>query len=220
MPEPLVLVMAAFALLSVVLLVTALAAVQRRRWMGTSLALVLAVLCLALAALAATVSVAMQGYRAALPWTCSSSRGVSPSWGAWWTPSTGRRPSSQREGLSSSSSGSRRPGSSSARSGRRRRACLPRRPGSGSRAWPDRQRLARSAPLDPLPLPLLRQTPAAAPRIPIDRGPCHARRGEDLAEQAHTRVRRALRIAEDARHARLDRLHLTVAEGERGRDRV
>src|SRR2546429_6004995 len=38
--------------------------VQRRRWMGTSLALVLAVLCLALAALAATVSVAMQGYRA------------------------------------------------------------------------------------------------------------------------------------------------------------
>jgi len=64
MPEPLVLVMAAFALLSVVLLVTALAAVQRRRWMGTSLALVLAVLCLALAALAATVSVAMQGYRA------------------------------------------------------------------------------------------------------------------------------------------------------------
>src|SRR2546422_11727445 len=64
MPEPLVLVMAAFALLSVVLLVTALAAVQRRRWMGTSLALVLAVLCLALAALAATVSVAMQGDRA------------------------------------------------------------------------------------------------------------------------------------------------------------
>src|SRR5437870_11063969 len=64
MPEPLVFVIAAFALLSVVLLVTALAAVQRQRWMGTSLALVLAVLCLALAALAATVSVAMQGYRA------------------------------------------------------------------------------------------------------------------------------------------------------------
>src|SRR5213593_5011528 len=64
MPEPLVFVIAAFALLSVVLLVTALAAVQRQRWMGTSLALVLAVLCLALAALAATVGVAMQGYRA------------------------------------------------------------------------------------------------------------------------------------------------------------
>src|SRR5437667_9141597 len=64
MPEPLVFVIAAFALLSVVLLVTTLAAVQRQRWMGTSLALVLAVLCLALAALAATVSVAMQGYRA------------------------------------------------------------------------------------------------------------------------------------------------------------
>jgi hypothetical protein len=64
MLEPLVLVMAAFALLSVVLLVTALAAVRKRRWIGTSLALVLAVLFLALAALAATLSVAMQGYRA------------------------------------------------------------------------------------------------------------------------------------------------------------
>src|SRR5712692_6214255 len=64
MPEPLVLVMAAFALLSFVLLVAALAAVRKRRWIGTSLALVLAVLCLALAALAATLGVAMQGYRA------------------------------------------------------------------------------------------------------------------------------------------------------------
>src|SRR5713226_3968482 len=64
MPEPLVFVMAAFALLSVVLLVTALAAVRRQRWMRTSLAFVLAVLCLALAALAATVGVAMHGYRA------------------------------------------------------------------------------------------------------------------------------------------------------------
>src|SRR5438093_8562985 len=63
MPEPLVFVIAAFALLSVVLLVTALAAVQRQRWMGTSLALVLAVLCLALAALAATLGIAMQGFR-------------------------------------------------------------------------------------------------------------------------------------------------------------
>src|SRR5437667_2434574 len=64
MPEPLVFVMTAFALLSVALLVTALAAVRRRRWIGTSLALVLAVLFLALAALAATLSVATQGYRA------------------------------------------------------------------------------------------------------------------------------------------------------------
>src|SRR5712692_3838575 len=64
MLEPLVLVMAAFALLSIVLLVTALAAVRKRRWIGTGLALVLAILCLALAALAATLSVATQGYRA------------------------------------------------------------------------------------------------------------------------------------------------------------
>lgn len=64
MPGPLVLLMAAFALLSIVLLVTALAAVRKRRWIGTSLALVLAILCLALAALAATLSVAMHGYQA------------------------------------------------------------------------------------------------------------------------------------------------------------
>ncbi len=64
MPEPLVLVMAAFALLSFVLLLAALAAVRKRRWIGTSMALVLAVFFLALAALAATVGVAMQGYRA------------------------------------------------------------------------------------------------------------------------------------------------------------
>src|SRR3989449_2525614 len=64
MPEPLVLVMAAFALLSVVLLVAALAAVRKRRLIGTGVALVLAVLCLALAALAATLGVATRGYRA------------------------------------------------------------------------------------------------------------------------------------------------------------
>jgi hypothetical protein len=64
MPEPLGFVMAAFALLSVVLLATALAAARKRRWIGTSLSLVLALLFLALAALAASVSVAMQGYRA------------------------------------------------------------------------------------------------------------------------------------------------------------
>src|SRR3989442_7308084 len=64
MPEPLVMVLAAFALLSIVLLRAALAAVRRRRWLGTSLPLVLAFLFLALAALAATLGVAMQGYRA------------------------------------------------------------------------------------------------------------------------------------------------------------
>ena len=64
MPEPLVLVMAAFALLSVVLLVSALVAVRKRRWMGAGMALVLALLSLALAALAATISLATRGYQA------------------------------------------------------------------------------------------------------------------------------------------------------------
>jgi len=64
MPEPLAVVMAAFALLSITLLVTALMAARRRRWIGTSAALTLAFLFLALAALAATLSVATQGYRA------------------------------------------------------------------------------------------------------------------------------------------------------------
>src|SRR2546428_607742 len=67
MPEPLVLVMAAFALLSVVLLVSALVAVRKRRWMGTGMALVLALLSLALAALAATISLATRGYQALTP---------------------------------------------------------------------------------------------------------------------------------------------------------
>src|SRR3989442_12442254 len=64
MPEPLVLIMAAFALLSVLLLVAALAAVRKRRLVGTGVALVLALLFLALAALAATLGVATRGYRA------------------------------------------------------------------------------------------------------------------------------------------------------------
>lgn len=64
MPEPLVLVIAAFALLSFVLLVVALVAVRRRRWIGTGMALVVALLFLALTALTATVGMAMQGYRA------------------------------------------------------------------------------------------------------------------------------------------------------------
>jgi hypothetical protein len=64
MPEPLVLLMAAFALLSVVLLLAALATVRRRRWIGTGMALLLALLCLTLAALVGALGVAMQGYRA------------------------------------------------------------------------------------------------------------------------------------------------------------
>jgi hypothetical protein len=64
MPEPLVLLMAAFALLGVILLVAALATVRKRRWIGTSMALLLALLFLTLAALAGALGVAMQGYRA------------------------------------------------------------------------------------------------------------------------------------------------------------
>ena len=64
MPEPLAVVMAAFALLSVTLLLAALIAVRRRLWIGTCAALALAFLFLALAALAATLGVATQGYRA------------------------------------------------------------------------------------------------------------------------------------------------------------
>src|SRR5437879_13608053 len=64
MPEPLAVVMAAFALLSVTLLLAALIAVRRRHWIGTCAALALAFLCLPLAAVAATLGVATQGYRA------------------------------------------------------------------------------------------------------------------------------------------------------------
>lgn len=64
MPEPMVLVAAALALLSVVLLVTALVAVRKQRWIGTGMALVLAVFFLAVAALAATISLATRGYQA------------------------------------------------------------------------------------------------------------------------------------------------------------
>ena len=53
-----------FAALSLVLLAVGLAALRRRRWLGTVLGLLMALLALALAALAATVSVAIQGYRA------------------------------------------------------------------------------------------------------------------------------------------------------------
>jgi hypothetical protein len=64
MPEPLVLAMAAFGLLSLLLLGASLAAVRRRRWIGTSVALLAAALFLTLAVLAATLGVATQGYRA------------------------------------------------------------------------------------------------------------------------------------------------------------
>src|SRR2546427_1334923 len=64
MPEPLVIVMAVFAVLGVVLLVAALVTLRKQRWLGTGMSLMLAIFFLALAALAATVSVAMQGYRA------------------------------------------------------------------------------------------------------------------------------------------------------------
>src|SRR5436309_14022010 len=64
MPEPLVIVMAVFAVLGVVLLVAALVTLRKRRWLGTGMSLMLAVFFLALAALAATLGIAMQGYRA------------------------------------------------------------------------------------------------------------------------------------------------------------
>src|SRR5687768_17678982 len=64
MPEPLVLVVVVFGVLSVLFLVAAFAAVRRKRWLGTFGTLVLAVLFLSLAALAASVSVATRGYRA------------------------------------------------------------------------------------------------------------------------------------------------------------
>src|SRR3989454_1395544 len=64
MPEPLVIVMAVFALLGVVLPVAALATLRKRRWLGTGMSMMLACFFLALAALAATLGIAMQGYRA------------------------------------------------------------------------------------------------------------------------------------------------------------
>ena len=64
MPEKLAIIVVASAVLSVALLVATSAAVRKRRWLGSGMALVLAVLFGALAAVAATVSVAMQGYQA------------------------------------------------------------------------------------------------------------------------------------------------------------
>ena len=64
MPEPLVLVVIVFGVLSALFLVAAFASVRRQRWLGSFGTLILAVLFLSLAALAATVSVATRGYRA------------------------------------------------------------------------------------------------------------------------------------------------------------
>src|SRR5207247_8146716 len=64
MPEPLVIVMAVFAVLGVVLLVAALVTLRKQRGLGAGMSLMLAIFFLALAALAATLGIAMQGYRA------------------------------------------------------------------------------------------------------------------------------------------------------------
>src|SRR5207245_9163135 len=64
MLEPLVIAMAVFAVLGVVLLVAALVTLRKQRWLGTGMSLMLAIFFLALAALAATLGIAMQGYRA------------------------------------------------------------------------------------------------------------------------------------------------------------
>jgi hypothetical protein len=64
MPGPLALVVAAFAVLGAAFVMAAVAALRRRRWIGTSAAMTLALLFLALAALAATLGVATRGYQA------------------------------------------------------------------------------------------------------------------------------------------------------------
>lgn len=64
MPAPLLAATVVFAVLSALWLVLALVAVRRRRWLGMSSGVVLALLFLALSALCATVSVSVRGYRA------------------------------------------------------------------------------------------------------------------------------------------------------------
>jgi len=64
MAGPLTLIMAAFAVISAVFTVMALVAVRRRRVIGTAMAMLLGLLCLTLAALAGSVSLATHGYRA------------------------------------------------------------------------------------------------------------------------------------------------------------
>jgi hypothetical protein len=63
-PAPLLVASVVFAALSALWLVLALVAVRRRRWVGMSSGVVLALLFLALSALCATVSVSVRGYRA------------------------------------------------------------------------------------------------------------------------------------------------------------
>ena len=64
MAGPLTLIMAAFAVISAVFTVMALVAVRRRRVIGTAMAMLLGLLCLTLAALAGSVSLATHGYQA------------------------------------------------------------------------------------------------------------------------------------------------------------
>ena len=62
--DPLTLIMAAFGVIAAVFMIMALFAVRRRRVIGTATAMLLALLCLTLAALAGSVSLATRGYRA------------------------------------------------------------------------------------------------------------------------------------------------------------
>jgi len=64
MAAPLLLIMAAFALVATVFVVAALLAVRRRHVVGTAMSMLLGLLCLALAALAGSVSIATRGYHA------------------------------------------------------------------------------------------------------------------------------------------------------------
>jgi hypothetical protein len=64
MPGPLTIAMVACALLAAALFLAAVAALRRRQWTGTTVGVLLGLLLLALAALAGTLSVATQGYRA------------------------------------------------------------------------------------------------------------------------------------------------------------
>lgn len=64
MPAPLVAIAVAFVIVSVALFSAAGAALRQRRWLGSGARGLLAALFLALALLAATISVAIRGYRA------------------------------------------------------------------------------------------------------------------------------------------------------------
>lgn len=64
MPAPLAVVAAVLGLLAVVLLIAGFAALGRRRWIGGLLGTLIALLCFALAALAGTLALGAQGYRA------------------------------------------------------------------------------------------------------------------------------------------------------------